>query len=192
MFKSQMAAAALIAATVAGCDKTTPPTSEARPVRAVAVRQEAEGEIVSLTGQVRAEDEAALAFRLEGRMIERPVHVGDDLSCGEPVAHRTGRSIIGPSSRKARAASSFARTWPVSETISLSASCRTATARTGRASEVGGVVLSQPATVAAISAAAAIRDLNIRAFQGMLRYIRQREQVGRVEAHLVALHSAVY
>ena len=64
MFKSRIAAAAQIAATVAGCDKTTPPISEARPVRTVAVRQDAEGEIVSLTGQVRARDEVALAFRL--------------------------------------------------------------------------------------------------------------------------------
>ena len=86
MFKSRIAAAALIAATVAGCDKTPPPVSEARPVRAIAIRQGAEGEIVSLTGQVRAKDEAALAFRLDGRMIERPVHVGDRLAAGQVVA----------------------------------------------------------------------------------------------------------
>jgi len=86
MFKSQIAVAALIVATVAGCDKTTPPISEARPVRTVAVEQGAEGEIVSLTGQVRAKDEVALAFRLDGRMIERPVHVGDRLAAGQVVA----------------------------------------------------------------------------------------------------------
>jgi len=34
-------------------------------------------------------------------------------------------------------------------------------ARTGRASWAGGAALSQPATVAAIKAAIAIRDLNI-------------------------------
>jgi membrane fusion protein, multidrug efflux system len=86
MFMSRIAAAALIAATIAGCDKTTAPISEARPVRAVSVRQGAEGEIVSLTGQLRAKDEAALAFRLDGRMIERPVHVGDRLAAGQVVA----------------------------------------------------------------------------------------------------------
>ena len=63
--------------TVAGCDKPSPPVSEARPVRTVTVHHGAEGEIVSLTGQVRAKDEVSLAFRLDGRMIERPVHVGD-------------------------------------------------------------------------------------------------------------------
>ena len=86
MFKSRIAAAALIAATLAGCDKTVPPTSEARPVRTVAVERGAEGEIVSPTGQVRAKDEVALAFRLDGRMIERPVHIGDRLAPGQVVA----------------------------------------------------------------------------------------------------------
>ena len=86
MFKTQIAVAALIAATLAGCDKTTPPVSEARPVRTVAVEQGARGEIVSLTGQVRPKDEVALAFRLDGRMIERPVHVGDRLAPGQVVA----------------------------------------------------------------------------------------------------------
>jgi RND family efflux transporter MFP subunit len=86
MFKSRIAAAVLIAATLAGCDKKTPLISEARPVRSVAVEQGAQGEIISLTGQVRAKDEVALAFRLDGRMIERPVHIGDRLAPGQVVA----------------------------------------------------------------------------------------------------------
>jgi len=86
MFTSRIATALLIAATVAGCNKTDPPTPVARPVRTVAVEQGVEGEIVSLTGQIRAKDEVALAFRLDGRMIERPVQVGDRLAAGQVVA----------------------------------------------------------------------------------------------------------
>ena len=86
MFKAQIAVAALIAATVSGCNKTAPPTAEARPVRTVIVHEGAEGEIVSLTGQVRAKDEASLAFRVDGRMIGRPVNVGDVLKPGQVVA----------------------------------------------------------------------------------------------------------
>ncbi|MBV8443825.1 MAG: efflux RND transporter periplasmic adaptor subunit, partial [Hyphomicrobiales bacterium] len=86
MRRSWVAVAAIIAAAVAGCDKTSPSAREARPVRAVAVEQGAEGEIVSLTGHVRAKDQASLAFRLDGRMIERPVHVGDALKPGQVVA----------------------------------------------------------------------------------------------------------
>jgi hypothetical protein len=55
MFKSRIAAAALIAATLAGCDKTMPPISEARPVRTVAVEQGAE--------LVRAASSSASCFR---------------------------------------------------------------------------------------------------------------------------------
>jgi RND family efflux transporter MFP subunit len=86
MFNSRFLAAALIAATAAGCEKAAPPLSEARPVRTVTVEKGAQGEIVSLTGQVRAKDQAALAFRLDGRVIERPVHVGDRLVAGQVVA----------------------------------------------------------------------------------------------------------
>lgn len=75
----------LVAATVAGCDKPAPPAAQARPVRTVTVEQRAGGEIVSLTGQVRAKDQASLAFRLDGRMIERPVNVGDVVSAGQVV-----------------------------------------------------------------------------------------------------------
>jgi membrane fusion protein, multidrug efflux system len=46
----------------------------------------AEGETVSLTGHVRAKDQANLAFRLDGRMIERPVNVGNVLKAGQVVA----------------------------------------------------------------------------------------------------------
>ena len=86
VFKFQIAAAALIAATVAGCDKDHLPIPEARPVRTVTIEHGAEGEIVSLTGHVCAKDQAALAFRLDGRMIERPVNVGDVLEAGQVVA----------------------------------------------------------------------------------------------------------
>jgi RND family efflux transporter MFP subunit len=86
MFKPQILLAGLIAATVTGCDKPVPPAPQARPVRAVAAERVAEGETVSLTGHVRSKDQASLAFRLDGRMIERPVNVGDLLTAGQVVA----------------------------------------------------------------------------------------------------------
>ena len=86
MFKSQIVAAALIATIITGCNETAPPTPEVRPVRTVTVHDGAQGEIVSLTGQVRAKDQTSLAFRLDGRMIERRVNVGDRLTAGQVVA----------------------------------------------------------------------------------------------------------
>ena len=86
MFKPQILCAALIVAAVTGCDKPAPPTSQVRPVRTVTVERGAEGETVSLTGHIRAKDQVNLAFRLDGRVIERPVNVGDVLKAGKVVA----------------------------------------------------------------------------------------------------------
>jgi RND family efflux transporter MFP subunit len=86
MVKSYIAIVPLIAASLAACYKETAPVSEARPVRAVTVENRADGEVVSLTGQVRPRDEANLAFRLDGRMVERTIQVGDIVSTGQIVA----------------------------------------------------------------------------------------------------------
>ncbi|UFN48572.1 efflux RND transporter periplasmic adaptor subunit [Roseomonas sp. OT10] len=45
------------------------------------------GETVTLTGQVEAMEEVALAFRISGRIIDRPVNVGDRVQAGQLVAH---------------------------------------------------------------------------------------------------------
>ena len=50
------------------------------------VERRADGETVSFTGQIRAKDQVNLAFRIDGRMIERPVNVGDVLAAGQVVA----------------------------------------------------------------------------------------------------------
>ena len=86
MSKYCIVAAALMAVALAGCDKTVQMAPEPRLVRTVTVEHGAEGEIVSLTGHVRPKDQASLAFRLDGRMIERPVNVGDVLKAGQVVA----------------------------------------------------------------------------------------------------------
>jgi RND family efflux transporter MFP subunit len=86
MSKFSILALLLIAATMAGCDEPPQPVAGARPVRTVTVEHEAEGEIFSLTGQIRAKDQVNLAFRLDGKMIDRRVNVGDVVSAGEVVA----------------------------------------------------------------------------------------------------------
>ena len=86
MSMSRIVATSLIALALAGCDKPAPPAAQVRPVRTVTVEGQAEGETVSLTGQVRAKDEVSLAFRVNGRMVERLVNVGDVLKPGQLVA----------------------------------------------------------------------------------------------------------
>jgi len=85
MFKPRLVAA-LLAATVAGCEKPPPAPPQPRPVRTVTIERHAEGQLMALTGQVRAKDEASLAFRLDGRMIARLANVGDTVAAGQVVA----------------------------------------------------------------------------------------------------------
>lgn len=57
-----------------------------RPVRVMTVEKREAGETVTLTGQVYAQDEVSLSFRIGGRMIERTVNVGDPVQAGQVVA----------------------------------------------------------------------------------------------------------
>jgi RND family efflux transporter MFP subunit len=59
---------------------------EVRPVRTVIAAKGEARETVVLTGHVQAQDEPALAFRIGGRMIERPVNVGDRVEAGQVLA----------------------------------------------------------------------------------------------------------
>lgn len=60
-------------------------TQEIRPVRTVTVERREAGMAVVLTGRIEAEDEASLAFRLSGRMIERLVGLGARVEPGQVI-----------------------------------------------------------------------------------------------------------
>jgi membrane fusion protein, multidrug efflux system len=57
-----------------------------RPVRVVTTEKSRAGEQVVLTGHVNAENEAALAFRIGGRVIERLADVGDRVEPDQVLA----------------------------------------------------------------------------------------------------------
>lgn len=77
----------LVALLLAACDSGPPAQApEARPVRVVSVERNAGGEVAQLTGTVQAETEVNLAFRIDGRMVERMVNVGDVVQAGQVVA----------------------------------------------------------------------------------------------------------
>ena len=75
----------LALALVAGCDKPQP-AAEIRPVRTVTAVAGSDGELVSLTGHIRAQKEQSLAFRIDGRMIKRHVEVGQVVRPNDLVA----------------------------------------------------------------------------------------------------------
>jgi RND family efflux transporter MFP subunit len=79
---------ALISAlALAGCRQAAEaPKEEIRPVRVVTIDRVNSGDSVQLTGTVQAETEVNLSFRIDGRMIERVVDVGDAVAAGAVVA----------------------------------------------------------------------------------------------------------
>ena len=79
--------ACLAFALLAGCSRNEPPPPpEIRPVRVVTIEKRTGGETISLTGTVQAQTEVNLAFRIDGRMVERLVNVGDSVKGGQVVA----------------------------------------------------------------------------------------------------------
>ncbi|UXN67324.1 efflux RND transporter periplasmic adaptor subunit (plasmid) [Phyllobacterium sp. A18/5-2] len=74
-----------------------------RPVRVVTIEKRDAGELVTLTGDIQAEDEVSLSFRVSGRMIERPVNVGDQVSAGQVVGRLDAQNALN-TQRSAQAA----------------------------------------------------------------------------------------
>lgn len=70
----------------AGCGQEAEDSPvEARPVRTMTVTKQEAGIPIVLTGRIEAQDQAALGFRISGRMIERPVNVGDRVAAGQVI-----------------------------------------------------------------------------------------------------------
>ena len=83
------AAVSLLAAAwlLASCQRAVEaPAPEIRPVRAITVAQRAPDNSVMLTGTVQAQNEINLSFRVDGRLIERLVEVGDNVRPGQLIA----------------------------------------------------------------------------------------------------------
>lgn len=61
-------------------------TTIARPVRTIKVEHRTAGQLLSLTGEILAKNEVDLAFRTDGKLIERLVSVGAMVTAGQTVA----------------------------------------------------------------------------------------------------------
>ena len=103
-----LVATSALAVLLSGCKRetaheATPP----RPVRTVVVETGGLGGSIVLTGQIQAEKEVALAFRIGGRIIERLVDTGDRVTSDQVVAKLDPQNELN-SLRSARAALSGA------------------------------------------------------------------------------------
>jgi RND family efflux transporter MFP subunit len=76
------------ALTVAACQREadTAAAPVARPVRATTVEKREAGQPLTFTGRVEAEDEAMLAFRISGRLLENGGKLGDRVQAGQIMA----------------------------------------------------------------------------------------------------------
>jgi len=83
----RIALVAMLALTLSACGPAEEARApEVRPVRTVTVSKREAGSTVTLTGRIEAQDEAALGFRIAGRVMERPVNVGDRVQPGQTIA----------------------------------------------------------------------------------------------------------
>ena len=77
----------MLAGALAACGEPPPePVAEPRPVRVATVETRGESSVISLTGTIQAETEVNLGFRIDGRMVERLVNVGERVAAGQVIA----------------------------------------------------------------------------------------------------------
>ncbi len=77
----------LASASLAACEREVEVQAPAeRPVRAVTVERGEVGVPTTLTGRIEARDEAALAFRISGRIAENDLRLGDRVNPGQVLA----------------------------------------------------------------------------------------------------------
>lgn len=95
-------------AVLVGCTpKNKEKAAAPRPVRTVTATRGGTAETVVLTGQINAENEAALSFRIGGRIIDRLVNVGDRVEPDQVLARLDPQNELN-ALRAARAALSAA------------------------------------------------------------------------------------
>ncbi len=80
------AAMALLATLLAACGSEQPPQAEGRPVGVVTVEAGQFSDDIQLSGEIQAKKDVGLAFRIGGRVLERPVNVGDRVKAGQVIA----------------------------------------------------------------------------------------------------------
>jgi RND family efflux transporter MFP subunit len=77
----------ILLSVLAACQKEEKAASQSiRPVRTVTVELQEGGETVSLTGEIQPRYQADLGFRVNGKILERPVDVGTQVKKGDLLA----------------------------------------------------------------------------------------------------------
>ena len=87
MSRSTAGLALCVLALLSACQRTAEaPAPEIRPVRAMTIDKRATSGTVALTGTVQAQTEINQSFRIDGRLVERTVDIGDNVKPGQLIA----------------------------------------------------------------------------------------------------------
>jgi membrane fusion protein, multidrug efflux system len=70
----------------AACSRPAPAPEPVRAVRTLTVNQTSAGSSIDYAGEVRARSESRLSFRVAGKMVSRPVDLGDVVKPGQVLA----------------------------------------------------------------------------------------------------------
>jgi membrane fusion protein, multidrug efflux system len=76
-----------LAALAAACSRPAPPPEPVRSVKTLVVGAQAGGSSIDYAGEVRARSESRLSFRVAGKMVSRPVDLGDSVKAGKVLAN---------------------------------------------------------------------------------------------------------
>ena len=80
------AVAALLLLSLAACQNEPAAPPEGRFVHVVTVEAGKLANEIQLSGEIQAKKDVGLAFRIGGRVLERPVNVGDRVKAGQVIA----------------------------------------------------------------------------------------------------------
>lgn len=70
-----------------GCTSSDGPLQQvSRPVKVIRIGDQTASDVLSFAGEVRARHQTTLAFRVTGKVIDRPVEVGDHVRKGQRLA----------------------------------------------------------------------------------------------------------
>src|SRR5438552_2093139 len=93
----RLSSVALLASSVvtllAACSKPAPPPEPVRAVKSMVIAPATAGSNYEYAGEIRARVESRLGFRVGGKMVERPVNVGDAVKAGQVLARLDPRDL---------------------------------------------------------------------------------------------------
>ena len=92
-FSTPVLLSSLMLLLLGACSKPPPPPEPVRAVKTMVIAPASAGASYEYAGEIRARIESKLGFRVGGKMLERPVNVGDTVKTGQVLARLDPRDL---------------------------------------------------------------------------------------------------